>query len=462
MKFIRLNKDCFFRQYNDIGYIFNQSTRKDLIVDGIGAIFLSLINRAPTLTGSIINELCSKFPQASINEINNDFVEFTNKLGLDNFIITGDNTKELDAKEKSLNENYSSIRANLNETKEIQESKYFLNKYFQKHPKIFRAHIELLNSCNLKCVHCYLSPHDKKLKITKQQLFSFLDELEIMGTLEVIITGGEALLYKDLIQVLKYAREKDFSIALLTNGTLFNDEIIESLREVNVAFVQVSLYSMNPTLHDKITGVSGSWNKTQDSIHKLIKNNIRIEIACPVINENSDSFHKVLDYYNNLGVNVSNDLGIMAGEDFSRDNLSHRVNKNEIREIIKRRTQFEIFPKSLSNLQRNCSPDDSICSMGKSLICFSYDGNYYPCPGFRMSLGNIYDNSLNKLWKSSPKINYLRNISYSSFPTCLKCEYVEYCSICPAKFYNESSGDIFKTDKYFCEITKMEVNTCKH
>lgn len=93
--------------------------------------------------------------------------------------------------------------------------------------------------------------------------------------------------------------------------------------------------------------------------------------------------------------------------------------------------------------------------MGKSLICFSYDGNYYPCPGFRMPLGSISE-PLAKIWKNSSNIKFLRKISYSSFPTCMNCDNVNYCTICPTKFYNESGGDAFKIDKYFCEITKVE------
>lgn len=455
MKFIRLDKDSFIRQYDSIGYIYNQSTKKDLIVDNIGAVFLSFIGRTPVLISKIVDDLCNNFSEVSKQELNNDFREFLESLRLDGFIVVGDNELELDKNEAAI-----PVRDKEVIIKKTEDSKNYLNKHFQEYPKIFRAHIELTNSCNLKCIHCYLSPEAKKCELTKEQLFSFLNQLESMGTLEIIITGGEILLYKDLISVLNYATKKDFSIVLLTNGTLFNDEIIDALRKINISFVQVSLYSMNPKIHDKITGIPGSWDKTIINIKKLFENDIRIEIACPIIKENKDSFHDVLQYYNSIGINVSNDLGIMAGDDFSRDNLDHRVSKLEIKGIVERKSQFELSHKSLSSLQRNCSPLDSVCSMGKSVICLSYDGNYYPCPGFRLSLGSICDESLFKIWESSAKINFLRNITYSSFSKCLNCDYVEYCSICPAKFYNGSGGDIFKIDEYFCELTKAEVSIC--
>lgn len=454
MKLIRLNKNSFIRQFETIGYIYNQLSRMDLIVDGIGAVFLNSINRNPTLFNHIINELCVKFPDATRNELNSDFTNFANELSQSGFVILGNNIEELNDKDVSFSFANKHQYTEQND-KEIEDTKDYLDKHFGIYPRIFRAHIELTNSCNLKCIHCYLSQDYKKNKISKEFLFSFLDQLEKMGTLEVIFTGGEALLYEDLNQVLRYAREKDFSIVLLTNGTLFNEEIIKTLKDINIAFVQVSLYSMVSTIHDKITGIKGSWQKTKRNIERLVENDIRVEIACPIIKENADSFHQVIDFCNNIGVSVSNDLGIMAGEDFSRNNLDHRVEISEIKNIIELRSQHELHRRTSDSLYHKCTPHDSVCGMGKSLICLSYDGNYYPCPGFRMSLGGISE-PLDEIWKNSPNINFLRKITYSSFPTCMNCKNLNYCTICPAKFYNESGGDVFKIDNYFCEINKAE------
>ena len=460
MELFKLSKNTFTRKYNDIMYIYNQLNRNDYIFDKIGAAFLQQIGRLPISIKKIIANLCLTFPNVSEEILENDFYQFIENLVKNKFIITGSSNKELIKNDVQFS--YKNIflknntKENANNNANQTDSKKYLDDFFTNFPKIFRAHIELTNLCNLKCIHCYIVQDDKKNKLSKEILFSFLDQLEKMGTLEVIFTGGEALLYKDLIQVLHYARKKDFTIILLTNGTLFNDEIINCIKEVNIAFVQISLYSMQSNIHDIITDVKGSWEKSIKSINKLIKKNIRVEIACPIIKENMNTFHQVIDYGNSIGVSVSNDLGIMAKEDFSRDNLNHRVDISKIKSIVKKRYQHELSTKKNTDLFQTCLPTDSVCGMGKSLICLSADGHLYPCPGFRISLGNIYENSLSNIWNKSIKIKNIRKITYSSFPKCINCEYLNYCSICPAKFYNESGGDIFKVDEYFCEITKSE------
>ena len=457
MQLIRLKKTSFVRQYDMIGYIYNQLSRKDMIVDGIGAIFLNCITRYSSSIQKIIKKLSTEFTDVSIKELNDDFLLFASKLHEDGFVVIGENEKELNEQDKlfSFENNMSLIKNVNNETDEVENSQEYLKRHFQKYPRIFRAHIELTNLCNLKCIHCYLNPDNKKNTISKELMISVLDQLSKMGTLEVIFTGGEVLLYKDLIPILEYAQKKDFSIILLTNGSLFNEKIIKKLKDLNIAFIQVSLYSMDSNIHDSITGIDGSWTKTRKNIQRLIDNNIRVEIACPILKENADSFTQVLDYYNNIGVSVSNDLKIMAGEDFSKNSISHRVEVSQIKKIINQKSQHELQPQNSINSYRDCNPNDSICGMGNSLICISYDGNFYPCPGFRLTLGNT-NNPLDEIWNNSPNINFLRKISYASFSTCLNCEDVNYCTICPAKFYNESEGNLFKIDKYFCAITKAE------
>jgi len=157
-----------------------------------------------------------------------------------------------------------------------------------------------------------------------------LDQVTESGTLVVLFKGGEALIHNDLIQILLYARNKDFSIILLTNGILINNKFISILKQINVAFVQVSL------------------------------------------------------------------------------------------------------------------------------LCLTASGNFSPCPGFDMVLGNVYKDSVRDIWESSPSIKSLRKVTNASFTAYMKCDSLDYCNICPAKLYNESGGDMFKIDRCFCEIAKSE------
>ena len=44
---ISLSKDTFYRRFGEIGYLFNQSLQKETVLDSIGSLFVSQIERFP-------------------------------------------------------------------------------------------------------------------------------------------------------------------------------------------------------------------------------------------------------------------------------------------------------------------------------------------------------------------------------------------------------------------------------
>lgn len=449
---VALNKHSFIRRYESIGYVYSQLSRRDMVFDTVGSEFLSRIERSPVHIDRIIKQLARTFPDANVCELENDFVDFVRTLEEEGFVTTGGEGEDLLSKEVK---NLQSIhQAKDVQISKIRDSRDCLNAHFKNYPRPFRAYIELTTKCNLKCVHCYIPPNGTRYMLSKEIVCAFLDQLESMGTLEVIFTGGEALLQKDLIHILSYARERDFSLLLLSNGTLFTDSLIDALKQMDLSLIQISLYSMDPAIHDRITGVAGSWLKTKHSIDTLVNNDCHVEIACPIIRENADSFHGVTEYANTIGVGVNNDLGIMAKDDFSTDNLEHRVDADKIHDILAWKKRFEMSTEMDVQTSRKFRMNEPVCGMGLSLICLSSNGDYYPCPGFRMRLGSIHENTLRDAWDNSASINSLREVTNASFEKCMKCESLDYCTICPAKFYNESDGDMFKANEYYCKIAR--------
>jgi MoaA/NifB/PqqE/SkfB family radical SAM enzyme len=78
------------------------------------------------------------------------------------------------------------------------------------------------------------------------------------------------------------------------NLTLLNDEIIAEMKANRLSSVQVLLYSIDAEIHDSITKLPGSFVKTRDAILKLIENDIPLQISCPTMNQNKDSYVEYL------------------------------------------------------------------------------------------------------------------------------------------------------------------------
>ena len=461
MNLVRLAKKSYFRKFENIGYIFNEISLKDLVLDECGAVFLSEIGREPEEIQAVVKRIASRFIDVEQSEVEKDFCDFVVLLETNGFVVTGQTVKVLNERDSVFS--YSSIEPVKIFAESLEEnllpSSEVLKKHFWKYPRLFSMQVELTSYCNLKCVHCYLGDDHAAGGMPTDKVFNFLDQLKAMGTLEVTFTGGEVLSSPDLPEILRYARHNDFSITLLTNNVLLTDSLIKEIKNTGVRLLQISVYSMKAEVHDAITRHPGSWKKTIGNIEKLVAQNVPIQIGCPVMKENLDSFSEVIKWGKKKRFRVKTDIVLMARTDFSTNNLDHRLSLEESKEAIKiivaSNVEYQERLTLKDKIKEKLNPADPVCGVGTSTMCMAANGDFYPCPGFKMKLGNINNNSVKDVWNNSPQILELRRVRNSAYSKCLKCQSFEYCNMCMAKFYNESAGDIYKISDYFCGVSHL-------
>ncbi len=85
------------------------------------------------------------------------------------------------------------------------------------------------NHCDLKCTYCYGDYGHRKgyIDYTTGQLMKMVDELWGLGTRLLTIHGGEAMLRKDITEVLNYCKLKGFYVSFNTNGLNVEQKIGE-------------------------------------------------------------------------------------------------------------------------------------------------------------------------------------------------------------------------------------------
>ena len=466
---IRQSKNCFIRFYDndELGYITNQLNRHDRSYQGSGVDFLRQITRKPRSLEDILASLNEIF-DVDINTLRSDFIEFIEDLAKHKFVVIGDTELELDDNDLEFSYSMENPKTFIDDytqtTKELVErsTQDYMLKHDSEKPRLAGLQFELTSRCNERCIHCYI-PNAKKntgVDMSFQKFKFIIDQYVEMGGLNVTLSGGEVLMNKDIIKILRYCREKDLVIILLTNLIVLKDEHIKVLKEVNVASIQVSLYSMNPNIHDMITTVKGSFEKTKNAIEKLHDADIPVQISCPVMKANKDGYVEVMKYAHGLLMKSSTDYIMMAQSDMNTSNLSNRLNIDETEKVLKdilaydndyRESTLKQFPMSSIPIEEYS--EMPLCGAGFNDLCVTVNGDVYPCAGWQSYIvGNVYKSTLKYIWDNSSKLIELRKIRKRDFPKCMTCEARDYCSMCLVRNFNESGGDMFKINKHFCDV----------
>lgn len=468
---IRQSKNSFIRTTDHYGYITNQLTRQDRCYDEAGADWLKEINREPQEIDEIVNRLLKTYTDVDFVNLKSDFMEFAESLAHNKFVMLGETPEELDAADPDFTYSMDNPKTLLDnyyqDTKEVvgENTTDFFLEEIQGKPLISALQFELSSRCNERCIHCYI-PNDKKNRgfdMPFEKVKSILDEFAAMGGIHVTLSGGEAFLHKDLVEIAKYCRKKDLKISILSNLISLKDEQIATLKEINLSIIQVSLYSMNPEIHDYITTVKGSFERTKASIEKLVAADIPIQISCPIMKANRKGYDKVLDYARSLKVKAQTDYIMMARSDLDTENLANRLSLVETEELLRDIIEHDFEYRNETLKQKSISEEimidrerylkQPVCGVGYDNCCITANGDVYPCAGWQdYVLGNVYKQSLQEIWENSERVKELRKITQASFPQCIDCEARNYCARCLVRNYNESGGDMFAVNHHFCDV----------
>lgn len=468
---IKQTTNSFIRCTDSYGYITNQMTRLDRVYNGTGAFFLRHIGRTPVDFETILNAAVLEYGEAFRGEIAEDLQSFLLDLENSGFIVSGENVQELEAKDEEFTYDVATPKTMMEifpqttKDKVTENTQDFFLEEVQGRPMISALQFELSSRCNERCIHCYI-PNKKKDRgkdMPLEKVKSILDEFSEMGGIHVTLSGGEAFLHKDIIEICEYCREKDLKISILSNLITLTDAQVERLKKVNLSLVQTSLYSMDPTIHDMITNVKGSFARTKRAIEKLVAANIPVQISCPLMKANYKGYKDVLEYAQSLKIRAQTDYIMMAQSDLDVSNLANRLSLEEIEYVIRSIIDYDIDYQALTLNQKSLDTEvkfdrerfkqQPVCGVGYDNCCITANGDVYPCAGWQdYVLGNVYTHTLKEIWEQSEKIKELRKITQASFPECVDCEALSYCNRCLVRNYNECNGDMLATPKFFCDV----------
>lgn len=214
---------------------------------------------------------------------------------------------------------------------------------------------------------------------------------------------------------------------------------------------------MTASIHDSITKVKGSFEKTQNGILKLISAGIPLQISCPIMKQNKDSFMDVLKWGKENNIGVLTDYVIFAAYDHSNNNLINRLSVEEVGEAVDKQLDANYVEFLCQNAKEKnaLTGEDSICSICRYNFCVSSEGYVFPCVGWQTNIiGNLNHQTIKEIWESSKEIKKLRTIKRNSFPKCVTCKDRGYCTVCMMSNANETNN-AFEVSEFHCRVAAM-------
>ena len=302
------------------------------------------------------------------------------------------------------------------------------------------VHFDVTYRCNERCVHCYLD-HDDHGEMTTAEVKGVLDQLAEAGVFFLTFSGGEVFMRRDFFELLEHARRQLFNVKVKTNAVMIHEQEAQRIRALGVDTVQISVYSHRPEIHDAITKLPHSFERTMKAIRFLRDQGLRVTIANVLMTGNFPDQYPLQKLAADLGVQYTVDPTITPMMDGDTSVLSLRIPGEALTEVFHN-------PALVGNMEEFCAPpkaptQDDLegysCSAAHSFCYISPYGDVFPCVQFPLPSGNIRQQKFLDIWNLSPQLKEVRSIQAKHLPVCSSCSHVSSCTRCPGLAYMEGS-----------------------
>lgn len=324
-----------------------------------------------------------------------------------------------------------------------------LNMWAVEHCVPFSTAFELTPFCNFKCVMCYIRlDKDQAEKqggmLNANQWLEIAEQLRSMGTLKIMLTGGEVFVHPEFWEIYSKLNQMGFLISILSNGSLIDEEAMEKFRIYGMPhMMQITLYGASNETYSRVCGDATGFTRVSKAIDLLKAANVPLTLTSTIVKENADDLQALHEFARSKGLPLRHTTSVVKS---SRG----AVNSVEKSRIGIADFSHEYTLKDLE-LSKNRIPDFpfSMCASYRKSLVVTWNGKLQLC-SFLSSHSVDYSGDIESDFKNLHKL-----LAQIKNPVdCFDCEWKEFCQRCPAVLCAES-GHPEKIDKDFC-------NTAKH
>ena len=340
--------------------------------------------------------------------------------------------------------------------------------YTEKVGVITSVMFELTYRCSEKCIHCYnegatrnddeVSTRGDREELTFDDYTRIIDELYEQGLVKVCLTGGDPFSKSFAWELIAYLYNKGIAFDVFTNGQrIVND--VERLANYYPRLVGVSIYSGIPEVHDYITRIKGSWDKSMSVVRQLSALGVPMNLKCCVMRPNVKSYYLVADIAKQYGAAPQFEISLTDSIEGDKCVSKYLRMTQEQLEIVLRDDNVALYVgKEAPNYGGQQKPmDQNPCGAGDNSFCVTPEGYLIPCCSFHTLFGNIKKQSISEIMKDSKELAYWKGLKLSDYEECGHYDYCAYCNLCPGNNFIEH-GTPLKASETNCFMAKTRFN----
>ncbi len=346
----------------------------------------------------------------------------------------------------------------------------------------------LIRRCNLTCKHCYSISCDKDFpgELSTDEVYGVMDDLKAFRVPVLILSGGEPLLRPDIFEISKQAKAKGFYVGLSTNGTLIDENNIDTIAACDYDYVGISLDGIGAT-HDAFRRKKGAFDASLAAARLCRDRGIKIGLRFTMTLDNAHELPALLElveredidkfYLSHL--NYAGRGNKNRGDDAARETTRSAMNllfetclrllndgrekefvtgNNDADGVYLLRWVAERFPGAVTHLH------GKLAHWGGNASCvnianFDNLGNVHPDTfWWHYSLGNVRERPFSNIWTdtSDPIMAGLKARPRSVGGRCGACTYFDVCGGNTRVRALQLTGDPWAEDPA-CYLTDAEI-----